>query len=717
MKALPAIRARLLLIGLCVLSASNALAFVGVSVDPQTVTVGEPVTVSGISDCEVVTVDFGDGSPTETFGGPVNYSTIHVYTQPSPNPPGIWLVSAQGVGCLTGENNAIISVIVNPGPGGGAEPPPPPVLATGNLLIERVNLHFENLRPQIRVQQYQKNVQAFAQIQYAGTGLLQGYWEVDGRVWSFVNRHLVFGNVVTLESPATPGLPTVSPGGHRVRFVITQPATGYTPPVALYFAGYDEVPADEPLMLASPAREAHMPYREHPFRWTGPSRTKRYEITFLDAETGEPVFTALSEKGEYALPGSIVEDRFAPGRRYLWQVTAYGAAGEDLTRSVRRAFTFTPPEAFVPNQILVLTEFSLAGSQTLARLRDTYGLRELESHRLESLNLQMTLFETRTANVTTLSRTLEREEGVILAHPNFILHTLSEPHARFQKVHSSLNLQALHERARGRSVRVAIIDSGIDAQHEELKERITLDRSFVENGRRAAEIHGTAIAGVIGASLNGIGIAGIAPETELLALRACVQIRPDHPKARCETVHLARALDAALVEEARVVNMSFGTDQTVPLVARLIEKGAESGVLFVAPVGNASWQREVAFPARHPAVLAVGGQDESGGEYPNPALYKASRIVAPATNVFSSVPGDRYNFLSGTSLSAAIVSGLIALTLEQRALTQAELPAREPNLCAWTEQLTKVALCTQPQLSDRAAPAPATSASGVISTQ
>src|SRR5690606_1579523 len=92
--------------------------------------------------------------------------------------------------------------------------------------------------------------------------------------------------------------------------------------------------------------------------------------------------------------------------------------------------------------------------------------------------------------------------------------------------------------------------------------------------------------------------------------------------------------------------------------------------------------------------------DESGGEYPNAALYRASRIVAPATNVFSSVPGNRYNFLSGTSLSSAIVTGLIALTLEERAVTHADLPERDANLCAWTERLTRIALCG-PHLSKR----------------
>jgi hypothetical protein len=689
-------RSRALLLALIgVTAAAAARATITVDVNPQTTTVGQTVTIFGTSNCELIQVDFGDGSPIASVTGPA-YSTAHIYTTPSPNPPGIFLISVQGVACLDAQTTNAISVIVNPGGGGGGpgDPPPPtPTTPVGTLFIERLGLHFENHRPEIRVEQNQKRLQAFAEVQYSGTGLLQGYWEVDGRIWSFVNRHLVFGNVVTLESPSLPGLPTTESGLHRVRLVLLRPATGYVAPTALYFAGFDQAEPIEPLLLVAPARRAVVNYAGNRFQWSGPVEAQGYRISFFDADSNETVFSAMSRTTRYDLPADLVESRFATNGRYEWQVVALDAQGEELTRSLVRPFAFDPPPGFVPGQLIVITESSMRGDQALARLRDEYGLREIRTDRLDSIDVRMTVFETR-EDVAALGRTVAREDGVLLAHPNFLMLTLSEPHAKLQKVRTVLNLDALHALTRGRQVRVAVVDSGIDATHPELEQRLVLRRNFIDGEDEVAEIHGTAVAGVIGASLNDAGIAGVAPEVSLLGLRACKQIQSDNPKARCETAHVARAVDAALMEGARVINMSFGTRDEIPLLVRLIEAGKRNAVLFTAPVGNAKWQRDVAFPARHPYVIAVAGQDESGAAWPNEILYRHSRIVAPATNVISSVPGNRYNFLSGTSLSSAIVAGLLALRLEQRPLTTADLPARNPNLCAWAERLTTVSLCT-----------------------
>ena len=85
-------------------------------------------------------------------------------------------------------------------------------------------------------------------------------------------------------------------------------------------------------------------------------------------------------------------------------------------------------------------------------------------------------------------------------------------------------LDELHRIATGRRVRVAEIDTGVDVNHPDLAGRVAVTRNFVDGRRDVAERHGTAIAGIIGARADdGIGIAGIAPEAKLLALRACWQ--------------------------------------------------------------------------------------------------------------------------------------------------------------------------------------------------
>jgi hypothetical protein len=669
-----------------------AYAILTVDVSPQTTTAGAVVTVFGNTTCEIVTIDFGDG----TSGGPFfvrDYSTTHVYTQPAPAPPGVYVITARGSTCGPGIplETSTVSVFVT-GDDAPTPPPPPPPDGASTLLINRLGLRFENDRPEIRVRQDQRGVQVYADVRYTGTGLLQGYWEVDGITWGFVNRHLVFGNVVTIASPDAPGLPTVTPGVHRVRLILTQPQIASIP-VAVYFVGLDEVPTLEPLRLLSPPPAAHLTYEKYEFRWSALAKAASYQVTFFEAEGTQPIFSALAKETSYVLTERALGDRFGPGQRYEWQVTALDAAGETLAQTLRAVFEFDPLEEFVAGQVVVVTEFSMSGTQTLARLRTKYRLRELQTHALRSVNLQMTVFETMD-NVTSVARDIARETGVVLAHPNALLRTLGDAQSSLQGTHELLKLDALHQRARGHGVSVAVIDTGIDATHPDLKDRVTLQRSFA-SGEPVAEIHGTAVAGLIAASRNDTGIVGIAPEARLLALRACRQVRPDHPEATCTAADTARALDTALLERARVVNMSFGSAQPVPLIARLIDKGKASGIWFVAPVGNASWQRAVAFPASHAGVIAVAGNDENGTAYPNAQLYRVSRVVAPARSLFSTVPGGRYNFLDGTSLSSAIVTGLIAVALGQRTLTPAELPARAGDMCSWSEQLLKISFCAQ----------------------
>lgn len=319
-------------------AAGTAEAAVTVFVEPQTTTTGQAVAVSGSSDCTSMLLDFGDGTPAQVVAGPGPYATMHVYASASPSPPGVWLVTAQGTACATAIDSASISVIVGPGIG-GESPVVSPAGPVGTLRIERLGLRFENGRPAIRVRQNESGVQVFADVHYTGTGLLQGYWEVDGAIWSIVNRHLVFGDVVAIESAGAPGLPTIDPGLHRVRFVLMRPAGGFDPPLALYFAGYEEARRRAQVNLVAPMREARVPYRGARFGWAVSGDVASYRLTFFDADTGEPIFAALTRSDGYALDERVLEERFDAQRRYEWQVIAFDADGGELTRSTRRAFT------------------------------------------------------------------------------------------------------------------------------------------------------------------------------------------------------------------------------------------------------------------------------------------------------------------------------------------------------------------------------------------
>ncbi|RQW84852.1 MAG: hypothetical protein EHM79_13100, partial [Geobacter sp.] len=87
--------------------------------------------------------------------------------------------------------------------------------------IKRIELYFDNRRAEITIPKHFPNLKAFVDIRYTGSGVLEGYWEVDGRVISRVHQMLTFGSSVTLRTPEIPAMPTFDPGSHIVRFVIT----------------------------------------------------------------------------------------------------------------------------------------------------------------------------------------------------------------------------------------------------------------------------------------------------------------------------------------------------------------------------------------------------------------------------------------------------------------------------------------------------------------
>src|SRR5207249_4865370 len=115
-------------------------------------------------------------------------------------------------------------------------------------------------------------------------------------------------------------------------------------------------------------------------------------------------------------------------------------------------------------------------------------------------------------------------------------------------------LSELHELATGRNVRVAVVDSGVEQTHPDLAGQVLVAENFVDGRPYAAERHGTAVAGIIGARADdGIGIVGIAPQARLMALRACWQESTDD--TLCTSLSLAKALLFAITHEAEVVNV------------------------------------------------------------------------------------------------------------------------------------------------------------------
>jgi subtilisin family serine protease len=214
-----------------------------------------------------------------------------------------------------------------------------------------------------------------------------------------------------------------------------------------------------------------------------------------------------------------------------------------------------------------------------------------------------------------------------------------------------MNVLAAHEITTGLGVTIALIDSAVDTHHPDLAHQNILLRDLVDPAmpQAVAERHGTAMAALIVADArNRIGMVGVAPDANLLALRACWSEASG--AERCSNFSLARAINYALLNGADVINLSLGGPYD-PLLAALLEAAEERGVVVVAAHGpNAS----PLFPASLSSVIAAvaTGPEATDGGY-----------SAPGQDVISAVPGNRYDFFSGDSVSSAHLSGVVALLL------------------------------------------------------
>lgn len=223
-----------------------------------------------------------------------------------------------------------------------------------------------------------------------------------------------------------------------------------------------------------------------------------------------------------------------------------------------------------------------------------------------------------------------------------------------------------HRLATGKGVKIAVIDTGAEKNHPDLKDRIVQSANFVEGGDRSftRDKHGTAVTGVIAARANdGIGIYGIAPDADIAVYKACWYPEDaQHGKAQCSSWTLAKALDAAINQEAKIINLSLAGPED-KLMKELLETAHAKGITVVAAALEKA--EKPGFPADSSLTIPVVSADPDG-KTAKPKWLDAypQTVAAPGVDILTTVPKEGYDFVSGSSLATAHVSGIVALLLE-----------------------------------------------------
>jgi subtilisin family serine protease len=325
----------------------------------------------------------------------------------------------------------------------------------------------------------------------------------------------------------------------------------------------------------------------------------------------------------------------------------------------------------VANELVAEVALSDAEADELAR---RHGLERLQSQNFPLIGSTIGLFriiDGRAAD--TSSRELAADPNVRSVQLN-LRYVLQDQKAALtagdpgQYAVAELRLREAHKLADGANVTIAVIDSGIDVKHPELANSIA-DSFDALGSKEGPHVHGTGVAGAI---VSHARLTGSAPAARILAIRAFGKVSSG---AESTSFVILKGMDYAAAHGAQIVNMSFAGPKDA-LIERGIAAMAGKGIVMVAAAGNAGAKSPPLYPAANANVIAISATDAQD------RLFTASNrgghiaVAAPGVDLFLPAPEEKYQITSGTSFSAAYVSGLAALMLERNpALKPEELRA------------------------------------------
>jgi subtilisin family serine protease len=357
------------------------------------------------------------------------------------------------------------------------------------------------------------------------------------------------------------------------------------------------------------------------------------------------------------------------------------------TAAQRNAIDIPPPneDRFVKDEVILelASNFPPPG---IAQLLARHGLAELELQAFTLTN--STIVRARIVNrrpVRVVLRGLGNEASLRSGQPNYLYQGSQDIGSQKQGVAkpeapavtpavataaaipaagdpaqyalAKLHLNEAHTLATGDKVLVAVIDSGIDFSHPELAGVIA--GSFDALGKaEKPHPHGTAIAGAIAAHAR---LMGAAPAAKILAIRA---FGVTGSSAEATTMAILKSVEYASVHKARIINMSFAGPAD-PGLSRELAAAKAKGAVLIAASGNFGPNSPPQYPAADPNVIAVSATDADD------KLFRASNIgphiavAAPGVDILLPSPGNEYRMISGTSFSAAYVSGVAALVIQR----------------------------------------------------
>jgi thermitase len=249
--------------------------------------------------------------------------------------------------------------------------------------------------------------------------------------------------------------------------------------------------------------------------------------------------------------------------------------------------------------------------------------------------------------------------------------------------HSDINVKEACKLEKGnKSIVVAIIDTGIDSTHVDLAKNLWVDPvilketnmvvygwNFVNDSPNPLDDHGhgTHIAGIIGSVQDlKTGMAGVSPDVTLMPIKYYSESNPGFVNLR----NTVNAINYAVDHGAKIINYSGGGPEFSQDEYLAIKRAESKGILFVAAAGNEHQNTDLSENYYYPAayrlsnIISVASTDINNKILPSSNWGQTHvDVAAPGENIYSTLPGGRFGYMTGTSQATAFVSGIAALLL------------------------------------------------------
>ena len=291
-----------------------------------------------------------------------------------------------------------------------------------------------------------------------------------------------------------------------------------------------------------------------------------------------------------------------------------------------------------------------------------YNLKAKSKTVLASVKTGMIVADTKGQNPLHLSKIINKKEKEVSSGTNNTFKTAALTYRKGYPIDDT-GVSTFHKTTKGHGITICMVDTPVDIFHPTLSNALieTLDLVKYQPKNSDSMLHGTSVAGVL-VSQN--AFIGVAPKAKLYAIGAFSGTKKNPSQLEGSSSDVAKAIDSCIQHNVDVINLSF-TGGRDSLVEKLVKKAVEKGITVIAASGNGGHSGSTIYPAQIPGVIATTAVDANNHLFKSADKGRFIDYAAPGVNILTIAPEGKYKIVTGTSFSAAHLSGITALLLSE----------------------------------------------------